>query len=354
MALEQAACAVSVIIPVYNVQAFLPRCVASLQVQTCTDWEALLVDDGSTDGSGALCDAYAQQDARIRALHLPNGGQGSARNQGLAQARGEYIAFVDPDDTIRPEMLAENIALARREQADIVVFGYQKQFVDKDGNLLRAGECDLPQGAGTYTYTEFWAEFPKLKYRTMGCMRLFRRAYLQEHALQFPPLRVSEDAAFLTRVMNAPFAHIVYNPKVCYDYSIRPASSMTSFQRAYFEAEVIRQRGQFAEVVRRHEPTPGCYEGLITRELVCGALEAAKKLSFVRGTLPDAERLTWLCSYCESDVIGPALQKCTRRETDSAWQWVGAHLLQKKHYRLALCYFDALQGIRILRGRLLR
>ena len=99
--------AVSVIVPVYNIKTLLPRCVASLQAQTWQDFEVWLVDDGSTDGSGELCDEYAVKDARIHALHKENGGQGSARDLGLDHARGEYICYVDSDDEVLPDLLGK-------------------------------------------------------------------------------------------------------------------------------------------------------------------------------------------------------------------------------------------------------
>lgn len=89
---------VSFIIPVYNVEKFLPQCVDSILLQTYTDFEVLLVDDGSPDNSGKVCDAYAQKDSRVRVIHKPNGGLSDARNAGMAAARGEWIAFVDSDD----------------------------------------------------------------------------------------------------------------------------------------------------------------------------------------------------------------------------------------------------------------
>ena len=91
---------VSVIVPVYNAGALLAGCADSLRAQTVSDWECLLVDDGSTDGSAALCDALAGADSRFRAFHKPNGGVSSARNLGLDQARGEYITFLDQDDRL--------------------------------------------------------------------------------------------------------------------------------------------------------------------------------------------------------------------------------------------------------------
>lgn len=93
----------SVIVPVYKAEAVLETCVASVLAQTFSDWELLLIDDGSPDGSGKLCDDYAAQDSRVRVFHKPNGGVSSARNLGMAEAVGDYILFIDADDWIAPE-----------------------------------------------------------------------------------------------------------------------------------------------------------------------------------------------------------------------------------------------------------
>ncbi len=94
---------ISVIVPVYNTEKYLDQCIQSVLAQTYTNWELLLIDDGSTDSSGAICDRYAEQDSRIRVFHKPNGGVSSARNLGLDNARGEWISFVDADDWIDGE-----------------------------------------------------------------------------------------------------------------------------------------------------------------------------------------------------------------------------------------------------------
>ena len=102
----------SVIVPVYKVEAYLDECVESILNQTYTDLELILVDDGSPDRSGEMCDAWAERDSRVRVIHKPNGGVCSARNAGLDAARGEYAAFVDSDDWLDPgmyeAMLAQN------------------------------------------------------------------------------------------------------------------------------------------------------------------------------------------------------------------------------------------------------
>lgn len=96
---------ISVIVPVYQAEAYLDSCIQSILSQTFTDWELILVDDGSLDRSGAMCDAYACQDPRIQVLHQTNQGQAAARNHGLTRAKGRWICFVDSDDLIHPQML---------------------------------------------------------------------------------------------------------------------------------------------------------------------------------------------------------------------------------------------------------
>lgn len=95
---------ISIIVPIYNTLEYLPRCVRSLQIQTYRNLEIILVDDGSTDGTGELCDRLAAGDERIRVFHKPNGGSSSARNFGIARAQGKYVGFVDSDDYVEPDM----------------------------------------------------------------------------------------------------------------------------------------------------------------------------------------------------------------------------------------------------------
>ena len=110
--------AISVIVPVYQAESLLPQCVESVLSQTFSDWELLLVDDGSRDGSPALCDSYAAREPRIRVFHKPNGGVSSARNLGLEQAAGQCIAFLDADDAFEPAALETLWYLREKAGAD--------------------------------------------------------------------------------------------------------------------------------------------------------------------------------------------------------------------------------------------
>ena len=114
---------ISVIVPVYNVEAYLARCVDSILAQSHENLEIILVDDGTKDSSGAICDAYAQKDARVRVIHKENGGLSSARNAGIEAAKGEYLAFVDSDDWIEPEMYRHMLSLAKKYDTKLVCCG---------------------------------------------------------------------------------------------------------------------------------------------------------------------------------------------------------------------------------------
>lgn len=116
--------AVSVIVPVYKAEKYLHKCVDSILAQTFRDFEVLLVDDGSPDRSGTICDEYAQKDPRVRVFHKENGGVSSARQCGLDHAQGEYTIHADPDDWVEPNMLEELYAKAKAEDADMVICDY--------------------------------------------------------------------------------------------------------------------------------------------------------------------------------------------------------------------------------------
>lgn len=121
----------SVVIPVFNVETYLKECVDSVLRQTFTDFELILVDDGSKDKSGALCDEYAAKDERVRVVHKDNGGQSSARNRGVELARGIYVFFLDSDDMIADENAFEILKNAVSSGADIVAYRYNKWFSEQ-------------------------------------------------------------------------------------------------------------------------------------------------------------------------------------------------------------------------------
>lgn len=126
----------SIIVPVYKVEKYLPRCIDSILAQTFGDFELILIDDGSPDGCGRICDEYAQKDKRIVVIHQKNMGVSAARNAGLDIARGRYIGFVDSDDWIEPQMYEVMVDAIRENGADMAVCGVR--YADEDGKFTRA------------------------------------------------------------------------------------------------------------------------------------------------------------------------------------------------------------------------
>lgn len=186
---------VSVVVPVYNVAPYLRQCLDSLVGQTLREIEIICVDDGSTDGSGAILDEYAEKDPRVKAIHQPNAGAGAARNAGLARATGEYLFFCDPDDWCAPDLLAQMADCARSVSADVVLAGYTK--VDAaSGRVI-----------GTHPPHRRWPQDSvfsghDVRNRVFNLARhtvwdkLFRREFVLANGIRFQPVRHYNDMLF--------------------------------------------------------------------------------------------------------------------------------------------------------------
>ena len=136
---------ISVVVPIYNVEQYLERCINSILHQTYQNLEIILVDDGSPDNSGAICDSYSSLDQRIKVIHKRNGGLSDARNVGLDMAGGEFIAFVDSDDALMPEMIEKLYQRIDKDRSDMAFCGYRQ--VNQNGDIL--SEVVLPDNVLT-------------------------------------------------------------------------------------------------------------------------------------------------------------------------------------------------------------
>ena len=123
---------ISVIVPIYNVEKYLSRALDSILAQTYHNWEAILVDDGSTDKSGSIADEYAQKDERFKVIHKENGGLSDARNVGMEHVTGEYLLFLDSDDFLHPQLMELCIQAAQRDSSDLVAFTYDRVYRTKN------------------------------------------------------------------------------------------------------------------------------------------------------------------------------------------------------------------------------
>ena len=125
---------VSIILPIYNVEKYLEKCVNSVINQTYQNIEVILVDDGSKDSSGRICDKLVESDNRIKVIHKKNGGLASARNAGYEAATGEYIMYIDSDDCVKEETVKRCVDVIEKDKSDVVIFGYEK--MSEDGKVL--------------------------------------------------------------------------------------------------------------------------------------------------------------------------------------------------------------------------
>lgn len=168
---------ISVIIPVYNTAQYLPRCLDSILAQTHTELEILLVDDGSTDGSGAICDDYAARDGRIRVIHQANAGVSAARNAGLEHAAGAWLGFLDSDDYLDADMYAYLLALAQAHGADLVQCGaYLEEGSAQRTEYVRSEPFIAPNGFSDFS-AETWsglANWANTKLFRAACVRGLR------------------------------------------------------------------------------------------------------------------------------------------------------------------------------------
>lgn len=173
----------SVIMPVYNSERYLPGAVESILEQSFQDFELLLVDDGSPDGSGALCDRYAAADPRVRVFHLENGGMCRARNIALGHARGTYVGFCDNDDAYVPGAF-EQVAQAASENPDVVQYGRTIKAFDPDGNFLRETST-FPAESCLAGSAEFFDRYRLWSSGDGVWVRFYRREFLDQHRLRF-------------------------------------------------------------------------------------------------------------------------------------------------------------------------
>lgn len=180
--------AISIIIPVYNVETWLKRAIQSLQNQTCRSYEILLVNDGSTDGTGALCDRLADEDVRIRVIHQENGGAAKARNTAIEIARGDFLYFMDGDDWCEPTMLSDMHRAAVDNDLDLLITGFTiDTYYDDEGNYYR--ELRNAPNCVYETQEEFRASAYKLfdaQLLYAPWNKLYRRSYLNEKGIRFP------------------------------------------------------------------------------------------------------------------------------------------------------------------------
>lgn len=201
---------VSIIVPVYNTEKYLSRCIQSVLAQTYTNWELLLIDDGSTDSSGAICDKYAAEDKRIRVFHKENGGVSSARNLGLDNAQGEWVSFIDADDFVAVNYLG---SLRTDDDYDLVVCSFEVVGNEQWKNEIEDGEFSK------HELSNFIDQYLDCAFVGAPWCKLFRKSLIDYLNLRFnTSINFNEDTLFVLQYLKEVSAIKTINERL-YQYN---------------------------------------------------------------------------------------------------------------------------------------
>ncbi len=184
---------VSVIMPVYNVDRYLEKAIRSVLAQTFSNFELVLVDDGSTDKSAGICDSFLSY-TNVTVLHIPNGGVAHARNTGLNTAKGKYVAFLDSDDWAEPDMLSQMVTAAEETQSEIVVCGFHMEYYE-NGRELDYQVKPQPLSCNIEEFKSLFYEALKKNLLSTPWNKLYQKDFLLEHGIQFQN-KLCEDIYF--------------------------------------------------------------------------------------------------------------------------------------------------------------
>lgn len=229
--------AVSIIMPSFKVEKFIDKAMKSVLTQNFTDWELIIVDDGSPDNTKDVASSFANQDERIKVVSKPNGGLSDARNFGLSLATGDYIHFFDPDDYLDGEFYSHLISQAKDNNADVVIAGYKLNFIDKNGeDHISTRNCP-----SSFCQSLYLNQSSPIKYVGYAWNKLFKREFLLKNNLYYEVgLSRIEDAEFMSRLID-------FKPKIAfyrqcnYVYVQHPTTTLSKGFDAYIISLVKRR-----------------------------------------------------------------------------------------------------------------
>jgi len=314
---ENDKCVLSVIIPVYNVRQYLARCLASIVQQNINDMEVILVNDGSTDESGIMCDEWAKKDARIRVIHKKNEGPGYARNSGLAIATGQYVTFVDSDDYIAVDAYTKVLNRISNTDADVCYYGSYR--VTDNNSLIKTGS---PPKQLVYQGKEILTEIvvkqiigrdEKDNSLSIGIAvfnGFYSRKLLNKHSIRFLSERdyLSEDTLFNLDVCTVSSKVLIYPDYLYYYCSNNDCSSLSKkYRENYFDAN-LRMFNKFQNRLRQMNLYEIGHERSIRTLLINSIIYIRQEVAHekIQGK---ADTLKKIQRICEDETVQSALSE---------------------------------------------
>lgn len=243
---------VSVVVPIYNVEQYLDRCIQSIQSQTYENLEIVLVDDGSPDNCGKICDQYASKDQRIRVIHKENGGLSDARNAGVKIVTGKYLLFIDSDDFVAEDLVQKTVESAELNHSDIVLFDYQR--LESNDTIEVCSISGIPENQSFSL-----EDYPEVLFKSISAWnKLFSREFYMNSEIQFPVGYYYEDLGSSPKYLFAA-KRITYVKEPFYNYVIREGSIMSAAK----EEKNYHDRCKMIEAVKAYYRQKEAYDKYI-------------------------------------------------------------------------------------------
>ena len=297
---------ITLIMPVYNAEKYLRAAIDSVLAQTFSDFELLLVDDCSPDGSGAICDECARNaPEKIRVLHLEkNGGLSNARNTGMAHARGSYVCFMDPDDTIDADLFEKAAEAAKKYGVSAVIYGMVEEYYDQKGKLKYTRRAAPEQSRLLPDQTALRREIIHLEEQTLygySCNKLYDLSKIRKENLSFENVKLIEDIVFNIRYFTeARNAYLLGDAP--YHYGKRLENSLTSqFVPNYYELHLRRVQMIYEQYRGWNQCTPEVRR-LLGNLYVRYTVSALQRNCDPRAGMNHAARKAWLKAQYASEL----------------------------------------------------
>lgn len=248
---------VSVIVPVYKAESYLHKCIDSILQQSFRDFELILVDDGSPDASGRICDEYAKIDQRVSVVHKSNGGVSSARQKGLNMAKGDYVIFVDSDDWVEPDYLSELYNKALRESADMVICDFYE---------IEQGEKNRVDCSFEFVSSDELVKSLFCGFRCFCMNKLVRRSAFTDNSIEFPlDISIGEDMYVMVSLFKAGIIPVYLN-RALYNYTIDVnANSLSRNFSLNHYRDTLRMLDLFRKLMKGHIYYNVCEDYIIHR-----------------------------------------------------------------------------------------
>ena len=322
--------AISIIVPIYNSEKYIDKCMESIRSQSFTDYEIILVNDGSTDRSAEICRKIQSQDSRVTYIEKENGGAGSARNAGMAKAKGEYLAFPDADDSFMPEMYEALYSLAKSGGYDVVFSGVNYYTQEKDGSLTFSRTQNIEAAAFTDRQScreHIMTFFPTTTIFDVPWNKLYKRSIVTDNDIRFTDIKRCQDAVFNLDFFNC-INSAASTDKAYYHYMENTAADVQrKFPKNYIDITVfyyshlidlLTQWGVYSGDIKRHYDT----------SFVVSVYHAMERFENPLWNLSKEEQKRYVTDIMDREDIQSRLQGASVRD-DAVWMY---EIIRDKNY----------------------